>query len=464
MSGTETDETRTAPREGVKPPVSAQAKGGAQAASATDPEHGRAVAKRAAPDLQPAENQAPRPLQAASNALQGPWRMPPVRWVEEVLKLEDSEIKNKRRKGFLLRFALFVLLPTALSAVYVFWYATPRYVSEFQVAYQSNDPNNVGNTSSFLSSVIGTGATDMSRVLASYFSSSAVAEKVNKQLNLRNHYSNSKIDWLDRLAPDASSEQFLDYFNKRVSVHKEMGGYVTVDVEAFDSAYAQKIGKAMVSAASEMVAGMEQQAHEDAVAVAATELKRAEDRLRRTTADLAKFRDQHRDVNIEGSSNMLDSVVGGLESKLSKTYSDLTDARTFMAENSPTVVALKARIAALEKQIDVERRRLGSVKSGSGSAQTTTPYSQIIAAYSALNTEHTFATDSYVSAKKAYDLARAAAALKAAYLVNFVPPNLPQASTSPNALTDILSTFVLALFAYTAGSLLLGALRDQAGI
>jgi capsular polysaccharide transport system permease protein len=87
-----------------------------------------------------------------------------------------------------------------------------------------------------------------------------------------------------------------------------------------------------------------------------------------------------------------------------------------------------------------------------------------VAEWTALELELRFATDSYLSSKSAYDLAQVNAQQQQDFVETFVKPNLPQRSTSPSAWTWIPITLLLSLAAYAVGSILVGSLRDQAGV
>src|SRR5437868_13400925 len=50
------------------------------------------------------------------------------------------EIQRIRKRRFFVRLALFVALPTLLTFLYTFYWATPRYVSEFKLTYQTYQP------------------------------------------------------------------------------------------------------------------------------------------------------------------------------------------------------------------------------------------------------------------------------------------------------------------------------------
>jgi capsular polysaccharide transport system permease protein len=315
----------------------------------------------------------------------------------------------------------------------------------------------------------------MTRVIWSYLLSDTLLQKIDKQLDLRAHYSNPRIDWWDRLPAKASKEEFLTYFNKRVSINDMMGGYVVVDVEAFDPKFAEDIAKAMAAACDEMVKNLTTRARQENVRVAEVQLKKTQGRLVKATLAVTNFRNEHVDFNPTTMATQLDSVVGNLESQLAQARATLTSDRTFLSAKAPQIVALKSRIAGLEQQIEAEKLRLASTAtavdpdaaglgSGHAAARGATPYSKLVAEWTALELELKFATDSYLSAKAAYDLAQVNAEQQQNFVETFVKPNLPQRSTSPDPRTWIVATFFLSLAGYAVGSVLVGSFRDRAGM
>src|SRR5579862_6606774 len=114
----------------------------------------------------------------------------PLAWAVEALKIDLGDSVRKRRTAFLRRMMVCIGLPTLLATAYVFAYATPRYVSEFQITYQSFDATPQVGQASLLSTILGVGGAttvDMSRVVASYLTSSDVLQEVAKKVDIRGH-------------------------------------------------------------------------------------------------------------------------------------------------------------------------------------------------------------------------------------------------------------------------------------
>jgi capsular polysaccharide transport system permease protein len=354
-----------------------------------------------------------------------------------------------------------VLLPTLLTAVYTLFVATPRYTSEFELTYQTyRGPSSLA--SGLVQSVTGTAQNnmvDLGTIVYEYLRSSTLADKLDHDLDLRKQFAASKIDWMSRLDPDSSREAFLDYFRSRVQVSQGLGGYIKVDVDAFDPAFAQTLAKAIVAAADAMVDDLTARARANEVKFAEAELGREEERVRKARTAMTAFQNRQGDQDPSRAANQLGTIVGSIEGQLADARSQLTTTMSQLAPNSPIVVQLKSKIAALEGQLKAEQGRLASDKpAGSGSAA---PYSQVLDDYQALQLEQDFAKNAYMAAQQGLVVARADAATKQNYLVDFISPNLPQHESYTFPIEAIVTVFLSALLLFAFGSLVMGAARDQ---
>ena len=403
-----------------------------------------------------------RDLQAATSAeVAAPSVQPALpAWPEAPQPVQILlETRRLRRRRFFLRLALFVGLPTLAMLCYTLFVATPRYVSQFEITYQTyGSPQRL--STGLVQTVLGersTNSVELSAILYEYIRSPALLEKLDAQLHLREYYSSRKVDYLSRMTRDASPATFLLYYRWFVSVSQGSGGYLTVDVQAFDQAFAKKLATAIVQACDRMVDSMSARARNDEVKFAEQEVNREEGRVRRARAALTSFQNAHGDLDPKSSATDLGKIAAALESQLATARSQLTDALSYMSPNSPTVAQLKLKIAALEDQLRVERGRLANTDGKM-------PYSQILDQYSALQLEEEFARSAYQAAQQQLAVARANAVRQQNYLIDFAPPSTPDKATVYIPTVYTLTVLLIALVAFGIGSLLTGAFRDQAGI
>ena len=369
------------------------------------------------------------------------------------------DLQRARKRRFLLRSALFVLLPTLLTFLYTFWLATPRYVSQFQLTYQTYQPLK-SLSSGLVESVLGSSQgsnIDIAAITYEYLRSPALLSKLNAKLNLRDYYSSPKIDYFSRLGAHSSNENFLAYYNRHVSVSEGLGGYLTVNVTAFDPHYTLTLAKAVVQACDEMVDSISTRARQDQVRAAEAELARQEERVRRARKAMTDFQNAHGDLDPQRVATQLGQITGNIEAQLATARTDLANTLGYMRADAPRVMQLKYLISALEQQLRQEQARLANTSG-------TVPYSQILDEYNALQLEEDFASKAYLAAQQGLTVARADAARQQTYLVDFAPPSVPDRPTQWFPITYSVSALLISLVTFGIGSLLVGAFRDQAGI
>ena len=419
---------------------------------AMTPETGTALARRsAAQNVTTRAFLPPQSIGPTGELTTQPW--PTVRPLQILL-----ETRRERRKSFFRRLALFCGLPTLLMFVYVAFIASPRYISEFEFTYQTYQPQ-TSLASGLVQTVLGgsQGSTvDMSTILYEYLRSETLMTKLDNEMHMRDYYSSSKVDYFSRMNPKASIATFLRYFHWYVSVSEGQGGYLTVDVYAFDPEYALALSKAVVRNTDQMIDDMTSRARQDEVHFAETQVSHAEDRLRNARLALTAFQNQHGDLNPQISADQIGGIVGKIEGELATERTSLETVRA-LGQNSPQVTAITSRIAALEGQLKDQQKRLAS--SGGGSI-----YSELLNKYSALQIEQEFAKDAYSAAQQGLALAQADAARKENYLVDYAPPYTPDRAGIEFVMEYTLTTLVLSLVLFGIGSLVIGAMRDQTGL
>ena len=375
-----------------------------------------------------------------------------------VALVERRRARSRRLLGY---FALVVLLPTLLTAGYTLLVATPRYTSEFELTYQTyRGPSSLA--SGLVQSVTGTAQSnlvDIGTIVYEYLRSSTLADKLDAELDLRRHFSAPGVDWFSRLPADSSREGVLDYYRAHVQVSQGLGGYIKVQAEAFDPAFAQALAKAIVAAADAMVDDLTARARSNEVKFAEAELGRQEERVRKARTALTAFQNRQGDQDPTRAATQLGTIVGTIEGQLSEARAQLANTTGSLAPNSPIAVQLKAKITSLEGQLKIEQGRLASDRAGNGAGAS--PYSQVLDDYQGLQLEQDFAKNAYMAAQQGLVVARADAATKQNYLVDFIPPDLPQHESYGFAIEATATVFLASLLLFAFGSLLLGAARDQ---
>lgn len=346
-------------------------------------------------------------------------------------------------------------LPTLLTIFYYGMIAADRYVTEVRFEVRGSG----GHMPDVLSAIgiPGTGgAGGDAHVVQEYIGSREIIDTLQPKVDLRAVYARPEADWLAALDPDEPIEQVVKYWRKRVDVSYDMTtGITTLQVAAFRPEDAVSVARGIIDASEALVNRLSERSRRDAVALAETELARAEHRLGDARAALTRFRDASRTLDPARSAAARVGIISELEGELAKTQAELSAARSYLKPTAPIVVSLESKIVALKKQVQEERTRLagdgGDLNSG------------LVSDYERLVVEREFAERLYTSTLTLFEAARADAARKQRYLVAFVQPQLPEYAEQPRRLLGILTVFAASLIAWGIGALGVAAVKDHAG-
>ncbi len=297
---------------------------------------------------------------------------------------------------------------------------------------------------------------DYGTLIYEYIRSASLADKINQQINLREHISDDRIDRFSRLDKNASQAEFLAYWRNFVSVSEGFGGYLTVNVQGFDPAFSLLLAQTINADTNAMMDNLSAPARKSEVNSATDQLNLASVALKKANDVLTQFRNANGDLDPGLAATQLATVVGSLESQLALLRAQLQQAQANLQPGASQIVQLQLQVNALEKQIASERQRLADTGQSS--------YSDTVAQYNDLLSDQQFANTTYQSAQQGLVVARADAAAKQNYVVDFVAPVLPDHPTLPNPLIASFTAFLIFFSLYGICNLLFVAFRDQTGL
>ena len=360
-------------------------------------------------------------------------------------------------KAILKTIGTIVGVPTLFAIIYYGFMASDMYVSEAKVAVRSakSGLSTNGLTALLSSPVLSSGGQD-SMVVMEYVSSLDIVKKLSERSDFIEHYTSDEIDYVSRLKSDATRQEILDYYLERVNVQRDtMGDVLTVKVRAFTPEMAQQVASLIIELNEELVNTLSNRMEEDAIRSAREEVDRAASHLRKTALDINEFQLTNDSISPQDESMAVFGRLSAMESRLSETRATLTETLAYMREDSADVVVLKNRINALERQLSIEKGRVtGDGEAGLG---------RLVGSYQPLLMEQEIAQQGYASSLASFEAARIDAQRKKQYLITFVKPNLPDASSEPRRLIKILTVMIYSFLAYLIFGLLWSALKDHMG-
>ncbi|MGB3068161.1 MAG: chain-length determining protein [Ottowia sp.] len=348
------------------------------------------------------------------------------------------------------------LIASLLAAVYWGLIASDRYVSEARILIQRTDmsASRAVDFSSLLSGGDGISRADQ-MLLRDRLLSVDMLQKLDQELNLREHYSNHGHDFLSRMFfKDAPMESFHQYFLSRVSVdYDEYAGVLVVQAQAYDSSTAQKITQALIKEGEQYMNNAGHQLAQEQVNFLEKQVKERETLALNARQELLSFQNAKGLISPQSAAENLAGVVNKLEEQLSELSARKTALLGYLAPTAPAVVEVDLQIKAVEKQIKTEKARLTGEKGQS--------LNKTVEEYQRLQLEADFMQAAYKSALVALEKGRVEATRTLKKVLVLQSATLPEYPLRPRRLYSIVTFLIGALLLAGLLHLLTAIVRDH---
>lgn len=348
-------------------------------------------------------------------------------------------MKNLRKKP-----SLWLATFVAIASI-AYWgvIASPRYVSESHVMMQSTSITGQQQSQVDLSGILGSGgpsggiARPDQLLLKAYLTSVDMMQKLNSELNLRKHYSNTDIDIISRMwSEDLSNEWFYRYYLRRVEVtFDDASGILIVKTQGFTPEIAQAVNSFMLLEGERYMNAVAQKIALDQVGFLQGQADRAAKRNLEARQSLVSYQNAKGLVSPETTAENIAAIISSLESKLAELRAKKKVMSSYINPNSPSIIEVDFNISALESQIEQEQRRLTS-KSGK-------TLNKSVEEYQRLQLAAEFAQEMYKNTLATLERGKLQAASQLKKLTVIQTPTFPQYPLEPRR---IFNSFVYLVF------------------
>lgn len=357
-------------------------------------------------------------------------------------------------------FGLFVALPTLLAFGYFYALAADRYVS--QVKFVVVNPQNAASSvvasltqSTGSSSGAAQDPDDAYAVKEFILSRDALNQLVNED-RLMDVFGRARADifWLypgPRLWQN--QEALFRHYLRFVDMQYDSDtGVATLDVQAFAPDDARRIAVALVAHAEQLINRMNERAQAEAVRSALAEVEASKQGAYQALDKITAYRNREAVIDPKLASSAIFETIAHLSS-------ETADANVAVAQlvsnspQSPRIVDLRTKIAALQDQIALERQKLG------GADASLAPR---IAEYERLSLDQQFSERTFISALGSLEGARLDAVRQRVFLNKVASPNLPDYPLYPYKAIWVLCVFAFSLIAWRLFGVVAEDIRDHA--
>ena len=348
------------------------------------------------------------------------------------------------------------ILASALSSGYWLLMASDRYVSQAHVIIQRTDVSAAQSVdfASLLGASNGASRGDQ-LLLREHLLSLDMLGKLDAQLDLRRHYSDTRRDPLSRLwAADASLEKFYRHHLSRVSVElDDYAGVLRIQAQGYDPKAAQAIVQLLVAEGERFMNEMAHELAQDQVTFLQKQVTVLGERALQARQAVLRYQDAKGLVSPQAAAENLGAIVSKLEAQRSELQTERTALSAYLVPQHPRIVQIGQQIAAIDKQLAQEQAKLAAPKGRQ--------LNRTIEEFQRLEMEAEFAQTVYKTALVALEKGQIEATRNIKKVSVLQAPSLPQYPLEPRRLYNTLVSLLLAALLAGVAHLLAAIVRDH---
>jgi BexC/CtrB/KpsE family polysaccharide export inner-membrane protein len=367
----------------------------------------------------------------------------------------NGEAKSRRPFFASRLFLATVVVPTVLAGLYFGVFASDVYISEARFvvrspARQANSPLGI-----ILNGGGFAGAGEEASAVLEYVRSRDALDQTDADQFVTKAFSAPAISWFDRFGTvlrGETREHLFDYYLRKVSIENDSALQVTrLSVSAFTAEDAREINRRLLRQAESLVNRLSERARDDAIRIAAKEVRDAQGNARSAALALSRFRGREGILDPGQEAGIRLQMVSKLQDQLVAARTQLQQLLTFTPQ-ATQIPFLRSRIQSLEREI---AEQTGSIAGGQ------TSLSSAVVKYQQLRLENDLAEKQLAAAFGALEEARAEARRKRAYVERISEPSLPDYAREPRRIRSVLAVFILGLLLWGVLSALVAGVREH---
>ncbi|WP_252729587.1 capsule biosynthesis protein [Pacificibacter marinus] len=374
----------------------------------------------------------------------------------EISQIQLDIAKRRRRKTMLLvsRLAVFVGIPTFLSAVYFYTIATPMYATKSAFVIQQADSASAGAGGLFSGSPLG-GSQD-SIAVQDYLESRDAMLRLDADVGFKSHFASEAIDSIQRLPENPTNEKAYKVYSKRVSIgYDPTEGLLKMEVVAADPNVSKQFSDALIKYAEERVDNLTQRKREDQMKGARESLEDAELKMDEAQESVVLLQEQLGIISPEAETGALMGQISTFETQLQQKQLQLQQLLDNERPNQARVEGVRGDIGRLEGTVANLRAQMTEATGSSSSLARIS--AELRMAEVDLQTRQMMAQQAIQS----LEVARIEANRQTRYLSLSSSPVAPDEPTYPRKFENTILAFLLFSGIYLLASLTAAVLREQ---
>jgi capsular polysaccharide transport system permease protein len=350
-------------------------------------------------------------------------------------------------------FLIVFVLPLLLFSAYLLFIASDRYESLASATITEEKPATASIDLTMLG-VTNAASDKDSLILKEFIESKDMLVFLDQRLRIKEHVTDPSIDFYSRLDPDATLEEFHEYYLWLVSVNYDTTSkLIRFGVQGFDEEFAHSLLKLIVERSQQFIDRINEQITREQLRFFDREIADSEARLKLAKEALIAFQRENRLMTTEGESATVMATIQTLEQGLAQKKSDLSARLQVLDKSAPQLQTLQLEITALESQIASAKERLAGASD--------TSISELDAQFREIQLNLEFVTNIYKSNLNALEQARLEAARRLKFLIVVSQPTVPERAEYPRRAYLMVTVGVVLMILFFVVSLTMAIIREH---
>lgn len=368
-------------------------------------------------------------------------------------KQEKNWMKTKKQLPRML-----IVYPILISLFYLTFISKDRYISIAQITVKK--PSDATSSALNIGLLMGSStpsSTEDVLYLKSYILSTGMLNAVDKELNLKQAFSESGLDILNGLPQDLTKESYLRFYQDHVKVSiDDKTGLLNIQTDAFTPDFSLKFNQAILKESERFINELSHRIVQEQLAFAEQQVQEAFIKLNHSKQAVLDYQNKYGLLDPLSQAEAASKMITEMEGQKVQLETQLRNQLTFLKENTPQVTSTKNALNSLNQQIEQERAKVAAPK-GPNNIQL----NELAAQYQLIKGQLDFDTSVYKTALSAAEKTRIETAQKLKILSVVIAPQQSEEAEYPHRIYILFSLLISCLLLFGTIKLILAVIEDH---
>ena len=269
-------------------------------------------------------------------------------------------MKLKRDFDYLLKIIFLSLF--IIGSIYILFIKSELFESSSNVIIKSLNTK-AANFGGFSFLIPNTESSQDVFLIKTYLESFDELSKLNKEFNLKRHYSSDDVDIIERLKPWNTKEDFLNLYQKRfVFIYDQQSGVITLGFLHTNPKISYKIVNQLIKDANEQLNYYNKLIAKKQLKFIEEEVNKNKKSLEKTIKKLEIFQNKHMLLDPTQTAASEFTLLSNLKAALIQKEAQLNEMSQYMNSKSFEIVRLKGEIKNLKRTVVKIKKALANPK------------------------------------------------------------------------------------------------------